>query len=201
MEYLRNKVVDPGNPAFLLLHIALCTHQSLSQRVQCIASTKYIFILHSLRIQSASQASSFVTKRQIPVINQLQTRIAIKMKLQFWNTNINFFLGLVLPLICVLRSATTTARPLTSLSQANTDSTNLNVRSPGLDSSSQSVPIFHALAKRDFNFVHGLLIVVILAITAVVFVWWKCRARKIQQGKDMEDGDSKFGMGGMCRVM
>jgi uncharacterized protein HemX len=100
-----------------------------------------------------------------------------------------------------LQSATTTAHPLTSLPQANTDLTTLNIKSSSLDSSSHPVLSFHELAKRDFNFVHGLLIVVILAITAVVFVWWKCRARKIQQGKDMGDEDSKFGMGRMCRVM
>jgi hypothetical protein len=127
--------------------------------------------------------------------------VQIKMMLQFQFSNSKLFLGLIL-LLWGLHTDTTTARPHSPLTQIGGDRTSFVVRAANPDNPTQLPAVSRALTKRDgFSFGKMVIIVIILAFTTAFLVFLYIRKRKAQQGKDMGDGDSKFGMRGMCRVM
>jgi hypothetical protein len=123
------------------------------------------------------------------------------MKLQFQFSNSSLFLGLIL-LIWGLHTDTTTARPHSPLTQVGRDRASFVVRAANPDIPTQLSAVSRVLTKRDgFSFGKMVIIVIILAFTTAFLVFLYIRKRKAQQGKNMDGGDSKPGMRGMCRVM
>lgn len=125
------------------------------------------------------------------------------MKLPLTNSSFNFLRGLTIFVICGFDTTTTAAHPLSTLLTTITSSAPFDLRAANFEKSDGLSTISPKVAKRDFSFsfVHAAFVVVILTLVVGVMIWCKCKNRKNSQAKDMGDGDSKMGMGGMCVMM